>query len=324
MSQTLALNTGNEPKPVDQEGLCLLSLDGGGVRGLSTLYILKGLMQRVNHERQKDGLPAVKPCEVFDLIGGTSTGGFIAIMLGRLEMTVDACIDAYEELMKSVFETKSSWLPIGWSGKTQAQFDSSKLRKAIEKVVLDNGVSNETLFNDREHRDCRVYKLPSKRDIPSTICEAALATSTATGFFDPVYIGARNFEDGASGANNPVEQVEEEAANIWCSDSRELKSLVKCLISVGTGNPGKNAMEDIMLKFLSKTLVQLVTETETRWAPLFTEKRYLRLNVEQGLQDVGLAEFKEQGRIKAARDEYLDHAQQDARMKDCGTNLKEK
>jgi patatin-like phospholipase/acyl hydrolase len=61
--------------PLDTTGLCLLSLDGGGVRGLSTLYILKGLMERLNYQRQKADLPRVKPCEVFDLIGGTSTGG---------------------------------------------------------------------------------------------------------------------------------------------------------------------------------------------------------------------------------------------------------
>ena len=64
-----------EPNPLDSTGLCLLSLDGGGVRGLSTLYILKNIMDRLNHERKTVNLPPVKPCEVFDLIGGTSTGG---------------------------------------------------------------------------------------------------------------------------------------------------------------------------------------------------------------------------------------------------------
>jgi hypothetical protein len=44
--------TGGEPNPVDHSGLCMLSLDGGGVRGLSTLYILKGIMTQLNHERQ--------------------------------------------------------------------------------------------------------------------------------------------------------------------------------------------------------------------------------------------------------------------------------
>jgi patatin-like phospholipase/acyl hydrolase len=77
MEQTLAAQQGGEVNPLDQSGLCLLSLDGGGVRGLSTLYVLKGLMARLNHERQAKNLPPVKPCEVFDLIGGTSTGGCV-------------------------------------------------------------------------------------------------------------------------------------------------------------------------------------------------------------------------------------------------------
>ena len=75
MEQALATQHGGEPNPLDQTGLCLLSLDGGGVRGLSTIYILKGFMTRLNDERRAANLPSVKPCEVFDLIGGTSTGG---------------------------------------------------------------------------------------------------------------------------------------------------------------------------------------------------------------------------------------------------------
>ena len=77
MAQALVEDPSGEQNPVDETGLCLLSLDGGGVRGLSTLYILKGLMTRLNHERQHKGFPAVKPCEVFDLMGGTSTGGYV-------------------------------------------------------------------------------------------------------------------------------------------------------------------------------------------------------------------------------------------------------
>lgn len=49
--------------------LKLLCLDGGGVRGLSSLYILQKLMETINPEHPP------KPCEYFDIIGGTSTGG---------------------------------------------------------------------------------------------------------------------------------------------------------------------------------------------------------------------------------------------------------
>lgn len=53
--------------------LNLLSLDGGGIRGLSSLQILKQLMERVRVECHLHTVP--KPCEYFDMIGGTSTGG---------------------------------------------------------------------------------------------------------------------------------------------------------------------------------------------------------------------------------------------------------
>ena len=62
----------------------ILSLDGGGVRGLSSLLILRQLMEEIGR-RQRTAEPPL-PCEYFDLIGGTSTGGLIAIMLGRLRM----------------------------------------------------------------------------------------------------------------------------------------------------------------------------------------------------------------------------------------------
>jgi patatin-like phospholipase/acyl hydrolase len=49
--------------------LRLLALDGGGVRGLSALMILEQLMEAVNPASPP------KPCDYFDMIGGTSTGG---------------------------------------------------------------------------------------------------------------------------------------------------------------------------------------------------------------------------------------------------------
>ena len=61
----------------------ILSLDGGGVRGLSSLLILRNIMEEIT--RRNDTAEAL-PCDYFDLIGGTGTGGLIAIMLGRLRM----------------------------------------------------------------------------------------------------------------------------------------------------------------------------------------------------------------------------------------------
>ena len=177
----------------------------------------------------------------------------------------------------------------------------------------------------------RSYSLTDETSIPATICKAALATSAATSYFDPVDIGARRFADGGLGANNPVDEVEGEASNIWCAETGDLKPLVKCFISIGTGNPGKKAIEDNILGFLSRTLVGIATQTEetekrfiAKWRQHFDEKRYFRFNVDQGLQDIGLAEYQQQGAIEAATDGYINHQAQKFRVRDCVLNLKQK
>ncbi|KAK9384173.1 hypothetical protein V1515DRAFT_624563 [Lipomyces mesembrius] len=337
----------NDDNPLDSTGLCLLSLDGGGVRGLSTLYILKSIMDRLNHERETDSKPRVKPCEVFDLIGGTSTGGLIAIMLGRLEMDVDECIKAYTKVAESVFSQKKSSLPFSWKGKVEAQFDSSELEKAIRETIKGSGISEADLFNDGKERGCRTFVCTvdqntksivhlrsyalsdeSNINIRPSICQAALATSAATTFFEPVRIGNRTFADGGLGANNPVDEVEGEAADIWCPQSAELKPLVKCFLSIGTGNPGIKAFEDSIFKFLGKTVVDIATETEetekrfiAKWRKHYDENRYFRFNVDQGLQDIGLDEYKQQGAMESATERYLVNQAQKNRVRDCVENL---
>jgi patatin-like phospholipase/acyl hydrolase len=69
----------------------VLALDGGGVRGLSSLLIVEGIMRevlriKVQKRQATEDDPLPLPCEYFDLICGTSTGGLIAIMLGRFRM----------------------------------------------------------------------------------------------------------------------------------------------------------------------------------------------------------------------------------------------
>ena len=56
---TTAQSVGNE------QGLRLLCFDGGGVRGLASLFILQQVMSVVGN---------ALPCTYFDMIGGTSTG----------------------------------------------------------------------------------------------------------------------------------------------------------------------------------------------------------------------------------------------------------
>jgi patatin-like phospholipase/acyl hydrolase len=48
-------------------------IDGGGIRGLASLYILKQIMAQL--EAQLEVPAPILPCNYFDLIAGTSTGG---------------------------------------------------------------------------------------------------------------------------------------------------------------------------------------------------------------------------------------------------------
>jgi predicted acylesterase/phospholipase RssA len=176
----------------------------------------------------------------------------------------------------------------------------------------------------------RSYSLTDEEPtIRATICQAALATSAAATFFKPVSIGDRLFADGGLGANNPVEEVEGEASNIWCKELEELKPLVECFISIGTGNPGIKPFEDSLMKFLGQTIVEIATETEhtetkfiARYGRLYDEKRYFRFNVEQGLQDIGLEEYEKKGAIEGAAEKYLKHTAQKLRLRDCIQNMK--
>ncbi|QGJ00614.1 hypothetical protein CEK26_002058 [Fusarium fujikuroi] len=314
---------------LDEEGICMLSLDGGGVRGLSSLYVLKRIMDGHNAERKRLGRSAQKPADIFDLIGGTSTGGIarlIAIMLGRLQMDVDECISAYNDLIKVVFNAKARVHQSKFSllGQTQARFDSGGLKAAIEKTLKDRGLSPTDSMVDSREPDCKVFvcatsKLDAavcrfrsysshKSSVSTTICQAARATSAATTFFNPVSIEGMKFVDGALGANNPVDQVEEEAMEIWCPATGNLQPLVKCFISIGTGRLPTYNIDDRVDKFIG-ALAKMATDAEKvaeasikRWRQHFEQGRYFRFNVDHGLQTVGMKEYRKKREIQAATD----------------------
>jgi patatin-like phospholipase/acyl hydrolase len=67
----------------------VLCLDGGGVRGFITLILRKIEEETGRHI-----------AELFDVICGTSAGGMIAIMIGRLRMSARECIDEYQKFVR--------------------------------------------------------------------------------------------------------------------------------------------------------------------------------------------------------------------------------
>ncbi|KAF2088426.1 FabD/lysophospholipase-like protein, partial [Saccharata proteae CBS 121410] len=117
--------------------------DGGGVRGYSMLVILQELMHRTYVEiegRAPKRHEIPKPCDHFDLIAGTGTGGLIAIMLGRLRLDIETCKDVYVRMTKRVFETDKTFAGIPYRS---TLFKASKLEEAIQECVREHSLSEE-------------------------------------------------------------------------------------------------------------------------------------------------------------------------------------
>lgn len=219
--------------------LRLLSLDGGGVRGLASLYLLRTLLAHFGDE---------KPCDFFDMIAGTSTGGLIAIMLGCLEMTVDECIDAYIKLMGTIFN-REHLLPFSvLNGKIKARYKTRDLEKAIKDVIKSKGLHEDTLMRSSRTPRCKTFVVAmsgSSRELVQftnyqkvgevstfynnvKLWEAARATSAATSFFDPITIDGSTYWDGALGANNPVNQLWKEAKEAFGPE--KLEPQIRCVL----------------------------------------------------------------------------------------------
>lgn len=109
--------------------------DGGGVRGYSMLILLHDFMHKTYSEcygepPEPDQVP--KPCDYFDLIAGTGTGGLIAIMLGRLRMNTKDCMRVYVQMTRKVFETDKTIAGIPYRS---TLFKASMLEDAIRACV---------------------------------------------------------------------------------------------------------------------------------------------------------------------------------------------
>ncbi|KAF9474142.1 FabD/lysophospholipase-like protein [Pholiota conissans] len=314
---------------VKEPPLKLLALDGGGIRGLSELLIIKevmhGLMVEENAKREKEGRELLseppKPCDYFDLIGGTSTGGIIALMLGRLRMDVESAITHYDNLAKEVFSSRKLW--------GDGKFKATKLEEAVKLVVRSiTGDSESPLLDGENGEICRTFvcaknavnmgipvrfrTYPSREThINCTIWEAARATSAAPTFFKRILIGRdQPYVDGGLGYNNPCQTVLDEARVLF--GDRQ----IGCLVSVGTGQVqviaiGRpvwfqqaiptNVIE--ALKAITNDCEKTHRDMLDRFAKL--PNTYFRLNVEQGMQGIELSEWEKLSSVEAHTVQYM-------------------
>ncbi|KAF2708020.1 phospholipase, patatin family protein [Pleomassaria siparia CBS 279.74] len=333
-------------------GLNLLSLDGGGIRGLSSLQILKRILEGVARDRNLEEAP--KPCEFFDMIGGTSTGGLIAIMLGRMEMTIDECIKAYVDISDKVFrKTHVLGLEI-FSGNVRGKFDSKALEEAVKLYLSKKSLSTDCLLHNVGPGACKVFVCATSGSTRQTVAltsyptrrtnsdrlkytkvwQAARATSAASSFFDAITVQLGSYSevytDGGTGANNPINVLWHEAEEAFLESQEKLKDNVDCLISIGTGHPAI-APFGTTLKEVAKSVVVISTETENtakdfrrnRTEDLVKSARYFRFNVEHGLEAIGLERADRKDDIVNITNLYLESDATHELMQNCIDRLVE-
>jgi hypothetical protein len=232
----------------------ILSLDGGGIRGVLTLEYLEIIEETLKQRYANENLLL---CDYFDLIGGTSTGSIIAAGLA-CGMSVQALKALYRNIGSSVFQS-------GWSTKLRLgglltpKFPAQPLQDALDHVLgadttldsdkiktglmimtkrLDTG-SPWPLHNSKSAR----Y---AKQDGALRLTQIVRASAAAPTYFEPeqiaissrdgAVVSAAFVDGGVSPFNDPALQLLMLAALQghgfrWRTGKDEL-----LLISIGTGS----------------------------------------------------------------------------------------
>jgi hypothetical protein len=203
----------------------MLALDGGGVKGVLTLGMLKPLEEELR--RRAHGDADFRLCDYYDLIGGTSTGAIIASGLA-LGLSVDELIELYLRLGPDVFGRTT-----GDGVFLQSKFESKKLRRALNSVLSTKTLGSQDIRTGLAIHAKRIdtgsawavtnhplgvfYDPPPESNIfPNKryrLVDLVLASAAAPTFFDEIVIDIEfdekrrpiqkgYFVDGAVSANN--------------------------------------------------------------------------------------------------------------------------
>ena len=204
----------------------VLSIEGGGMRGLYSAVYLSSLARRYAETRSVEDLDIGKG---FDLITGTSTGAIIACALAA-DVSPDRVVELYRKCGPSIFPRK---LPekIGldlvrqiWKRSQYLKAGAIALEKALVaefgETTLDEIWENRKIALaipavEMSHHRAWVFKTPHlantrHRDYKYRLVDVCLATTAAPIYRsmarikNPDTTGHRVFVDGGLWANNPV------------------------------------------------------------------------------------------------------------------------
>lgn len=195
------------------DGLRILSIDGGGIRGILPAKVLA-----LCEEEFTSGRPAG---EFFDYIAGTSTGGIIALGLS-IGMSAKDVLRLYVDNGATIFPPRLNleWL-IAQSIQNAWHFCRDLTRYKYDRKALEECLNQA--FDDRrlgeverrlvipsfdEFNEVTLFKTPHHPDYGNdwkySLVQIALSTAAAPTFFSTYKNGDRQFADGGVWANNPI------------------------------------------------------------------------------------------------------------------------
>ena len=209
----------------------ILSIDGGGIRGVFAAQILKCIKEELK----------IKFFEKFDIIAGTSTGSIIAAGLA-IDYPIEEIVDLYQKKGKKIFyrnySEKFNW--INWKGFFKSKYTNKYLKQELSSVFQDKTLSNtktRLIIPASDISNGNVFVLKSNydpnfvRDKDIRIADAVLASCSAPTYFDPHKIKKYLLADGGLWANNPSLVALTEAMGRRLQISRKNIRI----ISIGTG-----------------------------------------------------------------------------------------
>jgi patatin-like phospholipase/acyl hydrolase len=245
----------------------VLSIDGGGVRGLASANFLSKLDKKIPK----------KLSESFDLLVGTSTGGIISLAISILDLEGEDLVKIYsKENLKKIFSPfRYRILGSKYAGKIKRKtfdeyFGAEDLGSSKVPLII-------TAF-DLEKRRVKMFKSWKEGYLPAR--RVAAATSAAPTYFPAESIEGKWYLDGAVSTNNPVLIAYSEAKKLWPNEDIKI-------LSVGTGYnskrlDGKRARKWGSLAWLNAGIIQILMESNIEHviAQSLFEENYLRVDSE--------------------------------------------
>ena len=255
----------------------ILSVDGGGIRGIIPLCAL------IEMERQM-GKPAR---ELVSMVAGTSTGAIIA---GALAMGLSASrvLELYREAGPAIFRTDYlNWVLSGFSYRYKTKPMTDLIRRYIGSDPQINESPIDVMLTSTRVEDGKNWYFV--RDNPGNaqttgklnLVDCIAASAAAPTYFEPWTVaGIGPCVDGGAGvASNPVYQAVVEAFYYTAPAYVPEDSII---VSLGTGfYPSKNSPQNIV-DWLKFTIGELLEAPSTQQNAIvyrhFPEARSYRWN----------------------------------------------